>query len=255
MTVPPLRNGVGSAASLSSDVAARMLVALDQRDGLAAAHFDRHDLAGEAAIRLGAGGLLLARQSEEILIGARNLQSSGEIFGRLGHAVDAVALFHERIDETPADRRVEHLGIARKGLRRLAMHEGRPRHRLDAAGDDHVGLAAADRARADPDRIEARTAETVDRRAGHLLRQAGEQSRHARHIAIVFAGLVGTAGVNLVDGGRRQAGQPGEQSADRMGEKIVGPHAGEHAGVTPDRRANPGTKESLGHRSLTPCFP
>ena len=73
------------------------------------------------------------------------------------------------------------------------MHEGRARHRFDAAGDGELDLAGADRARGGADRLHARGAQPVERRARHAVRQAGEQQRHARDVAVVLAGLVGAA--------------------------------------------------------------
>ena len=64
VTVPPLRNGVGSAASLSSDCLARMLVALDDRDvAFAVLDLDGRDLSREAAVLLRGGGALWLRNA------------------------------------------------------------------------------------------------------------------------------------------------------------------------------------------------
>jgi hypothetical protein len=53
---------------------------------------------------------------------------------------------------------------------------------------------------ASADGIHARTAQAVDRGAGHFDRQAGEQAGHARDVAVVFAGLVGAAVDDVFDG-------------------------------------------------------
>ena len=62
------------------------------------------------ALRLRRRGALLRAQRERVLVGARDLVFVGDVLGRLRHRIDAVELLHQRIDEAPADRRVENLG-------------------------------------------------------------------------------------------------------------------------------------------------
>ena len=89
----------------------------------------------------------------------------GDVLGGLGHRVHAEPRLDLRVDEPPAERRVRPRQIPREGRGRLAHHERRPRHALDAAGNDERGFAKRDGARARCDRFEARPAQTVHRRA------------------------------------------------------------------------------------------
>ena len=70
---------------------------------------------------------------------------------------------------------------------------------LHAARDREIDLAGADRTRGIADRVEARRAQPVHGDAGHMIRQAREQRRHARDIAVVLASLVGAAEHDLVE--------------------------------------------------------
>src|SRR4029079_697385 len=77
----------------------------------------------------------------------------------------------------------------------------------------------------------------VGGRAGDLLRQAGDERRHARHVAIVLASLVGAAHVDLVDrrGVELAALDGGREDA---GGQVVGADAREDARVAADRSAH-----------------
>ena len=119
-------------------------------------------------------------------------------------------------------RGVDQLDVsAREAALGLERHERRARHRLDAAGQHQVGLAEAELAGALDGRLEAGGAEAVDGHAGHLDREARQQAGHAGHVAVVLAGLVGAAHVDLVDrggvelvardGGARPRGRPGRR--------------------------------------------
>ena len=79
------------------------------------------------------------------------------------------------------------------------MTNGRAGHRFGAAGDRELDLVRLDPPRRRGDRLHARGAKAVDGRAGNGVRQAGEQERHAREIAVVLARLVGAAEKDLVD--------------------------------------------------------
>ena len=100
---------------LERRVGAGMLVLLDARHvALAVLDLDRDDFLVERPVRLRRGGALLRAQRERVLVGARDLIFVGDVLGRLRHRIDAVELFHHRIDEAPADGRVEDLGRALK---------------------------------------------------------------------------------------------------------------------------------------------
>ena len=58
---------------------------------------------------------------------------------------------------------------------------------MRSASPARIALAAV------TDRVKAGAAEPVDGRTRDRLWQAGEQRRHARDIAVVFAGLIGAA--------------------------------------------------------------
>ena len=84
-------------------------------------------------------------------------------------------------------------------------------NRLCASGLDAVGaagrairageidFAGTDRAARRTNRIEPRRAQTIERLRGNRLGQTCEQDRHARHVAVVLAGLVRAAAKNFVD--------------------------------------------------------
>ena len=103
-------------------------------------------------------------------------------------------------------------------------------------------MASVDLARLDPprrrgDRLHARGAEAIDGCAGNGIRQASEQERHAREVAIVLARLIGAAEKDLVDlvGEVRMTAH---ELADGQRRKIVGAKARERAAEAADRRAH-----------------
>src|SRR5438105_14344597 len=56
----------------------------------------------------------------------------------------------------------------------------------------------------------------------HLDRKAGEQKRHACHVAVVLASLIGAAEVDVLDFGRRDA-RPSHKRLQDEGTKAIGP--------------------------------
>ena len=120
---------------------------------------------------------------------------------------------------------------------RLAHHERRPRHRFDAAGNGKIDLAGPDRAAGSTNGIETGGAEPVEREAGNRFRQAGQQQRHPRHVAVVLAGLVGAAEIDFVDLGPVELGMPRHQRLDRDRRQIVGADFGERSAEAADRGA------------------
>ena len=129
------------------------------------------------------------------------------------------------------------------GLRIFGQGIGGARHALDATGDDAIRLAQGNLPRRDVDRREAARAQTVDRQAGDLVGHPGEQSGHARDVAVVFAGLIGATEDDLVHcfGGAGGAFQGG---LNHLGGQIIGTDTGERAADAPDRRANGGEDTS-----------
>ena len=83
----------------------------------------------------------------------------------------------------------------------LVLHAG---DRLDAAGDDDVGLAGDDPLRGERDRLQARRAEAVDGRARHGDRAAGAQRDLARDVPAGRAFGQRAAHEHVVDLGRRE---------------------------------------------------
>lgn len=111
----------------------------------------------------------------------------------------AVQGFHLRVNKAPADGGILHLHAAAKGALRLPHHKRRAGHALHPAGDHQLRLPAFNRPRRDANRVKAGTAQAVDGAPGHALRQAGQQQRHPRHVAVVFPGLVGAAKDHIVN--------------------------------------------------------
>jgi hypothetical protein len=86
---------------------------------------------------------------------------------------------------------------------------------------------------------EARRTQAVERHPGDGLGQPREQRPHARDIAVVLAGLVGGAEVDVLD----LAGlDPGtlNGSRDRRRREVIGPDVGKGAAVAPNRRPDGG---------------
>lgn len=213
-----------------------MLVLVDgDRAGLAAGNGDRGDFFGEIAGRNRGARALLRADREGVLIRARDLEFLGDVLAGLGHRVDAILRLQQRIDEAPADRGVEDLSRARERFLRLAHHEGRARHGFDAARNRKLHLAGADGAAGGTDRIETGGTEPVQGLARNGIRQARKQERHACHVAVVLAGLVGTAEEDLVNLCPIEIGVLGHQCLDRGRRQVVGTHLGERPAKTADR--------------------
>ena len=160
---------------------------------------DRNDLFRQTSIFHRRRRALLTAQRKSVLVHPRDPEIDGNILGRLGHRVDAIFRLHQRIHESPADGRVVDLRRARKRGLGLAHHERRTRHAFDTAGDHERCFSAFDGARGDGDGIHARAAQPIDGRPRDLVRHSREQQRHARHVAVIFAGLVGAAVDDFVD--------------------------------------------------------
>ena len=232
---------------LHRGVAARMLVLLDDHLGLALLHADLDDLTLEEAAVLGSLAAALAAIGEGVLVGAADLVLGGDVLGGLAHRVDAVGGLHARIDEAPAQHRVLELHRAVEGALGLAHHVGRAGHALDTAGDHQIGLAQLHGASGVAGRFEARAAQAVHGSAGHLDRQAGQQARHARDVAIVLTGLVHAAIDHVVDRAPVDIGIALHQRLDRMGGEIVDPHGTQAAVVAADGGADCVANEGFGH--------
>ena len=223
-----------------------MLVLIDNgRTCLAARSLDRHDLLGEIASRNGIAGALLRAQGKGILVRARDLILFRHVLGSLRHGVDAVLRLEQGIDEAPAQRRISDLGAALERLLGLAHDQRSASHGLNAPCDRELGFAATDGARGIADRIESRGAQPVHGHPWHAIRDAGQEQRHAGHVAIVLARLVGAAEHHLIELGPVDVGMALDQGPDRDGGKVIGAHTRERAAIAPDGGAHRIADENL----------
>ncbi len=198
---------------------------------------DRDELVVEAARSGRSGPPLLRRERERVLLLARDAPAFGDVLAGLAHCLKREQLFHPRVREAPAERRVvRRLVPARERLVGLRGHERRTRHRLDAARDEKLALAGDHRVTRTDNRRKPRRAETVHRHARDRLRQSREQSTHARDVAVVLARLVRTAEPHLLDLRLRDT-RPVDHGADHEAREVVGAHTGQRAAVAADRGA------------------
>ena len=207
VTVPPsARNTVRSSASFSIVVsAADALVALDAGD--------RHDLGREMPGVPGRVGPLVRSVGEDVLFLAGDRVLVGEQLGALAER-HGPRVGHLGVRHPPPEGGAPQLLVpGRIALGRLLQHPRRARHALDPTGDDDVGVADRDRTAGGDDRFEPGAAQTIDRRPRDRRRQARQQHRHPRDVAVVLARLVGVAEVRLVDRGRIEVGGSFDASA------------------------------------------
>ena len=181
---------------------------------------------------------LLAAQGKGVLIFPRNAEIGRHVLGGFGHGIDAVLLFQDRVYKTPADGGVKNLRLAAERGLGLAHNKGSPRHGFDAAGNHQLGFASTDGPGGAAHCIHAGTAQAVDGAARHVYRQACQQKGHAGNVAVVFAGLVGTAVENVVNFRPVQVGMTLGQRLDGDGAQVVCTHCGESAAITTDGGAN-----------------
>ncbi len=207
---------------------------------------------GDELVREAPGGLrrgpaLMGAKRERVLVLAADAVALGHVLAGLAHALEREHRLHRRIGEAPAERAVvEDAVAAREGALRLGRHERRPAHRLDPAGDEEVAIAREHCVACGSDRGQPGCAQPVERHACHRLRQASQQRPHARDIAVVLAGLVGAAEIDVLDLGRVDAGAL-DGRADRDRGEVVRAHGGEGAAVPADRRAHRGEQHCSPH--------
>src|SRR5262249_21743033 len=120
-------------------------------------------------------------------------------------------------------------------------------HALDAAGDDEVGVAGADRLGGEHDRLEAGAADLVDGEGGDGVGQSRLEGGLARRV-LAEPRLEDVADDDLVDAVRRGAG-PFECFADGDGAELRGRHLAEGAEILADGRADGGEDQGIGHES------
>ena len=163
-----LEGGLERAERLHVGLGAHVLVAVEERQAVDVG--DRDDRAGEAALVPGAGGALLALDGVGVDVVAGEAELGGDDVG-------ADALRHEVGLE--GERGVDGDG----GAVRAHRH---PAHHLDAAGDVAVAGAARTWLAARFTASRPRGAEAVDREAGDVLGEVGEQHRRAGEAAALL---------------------------------------------------------------------
>src|SRR6266545_4977735 len=180
----------------------------------------------------------MAGKRELILVFAADVIFVRDVFRGLAVVDQRVELGHPLVGKAPAERAVIHLHVAAlKRARRFAHYPRASRHALDAAGDEQIAVVGLDGAAGLVDRFESGTAQAVHRRPRDRVGQAGEQGSIARDIARVFAGLVGTAEINVFDFIFVDAGLFNHLGDDIRGE-IIGADIFQYAAVASHWRAH-----------------
>jgi len=219
--------------------------------GIALALRDRHrdDLVAEAAAvdRLHRPPLALVGEGVLLLAGDLRLELLVDVLGGLAHDLQGEHRLHLRIGEAPAEGGIPRRDVAdRPALAALGDGVGATAHALHAASDEHLPLPGQDGPRRHVDRAQAAGAQPVKRDRRHRHREAGQQRRHAGHVAVILPGLVGAAQVHLLDCGGVQP-RPCHQGLEHVGGQVIGAHLAERAAHTPDRRAQRVDDHDFGH--------
>ena len=174
---------------------------------------DGDQLFGEAAGGLGGEGLLVAAESEFVLVLAGDVVMAGDALGGEPHGEERGGVV---------------LGEPGIGCG-LESAEGQKAHGLDAAGHDDTVAAGADAQIGLDDGFEAGGAEAVDGDAGNFDGQLGAQGGKAGDVPALFALGLGAAEDDVVDLGFLEAGDAVERSVDGEGREVVGAGGGEGA--------------------------
>ena len=136
-----------------------------------------------------------------------------------------------RVHKAPPDGGVDEFAIAAlKAALRLQGDEWCAAHALNATSNDHLGIANGNGVRGGGECLQARAAESIHRLPRNLNGVAGNEERHARDVAIVFAGLVSAAQDHIVDVGGVDAASGNDRFKHRGGE-VVGANASECTAV------------------------
>src|SRR5215217_1839773 len=102
------------------------------------------------------------------------------------------------------------------------------------------------------DRREPRRAEAVEGDAGDALWEPREKGAHARDVAVVLAGLVGGAEVDVLDLLGRDTGALDGFLDDQSGE-VVRTNVRKRTSVAPDGRSDRGEDDRLSHEASLPA--
>jgi len=132
-------------------------------------------------------------------------------------------------------------------LSRRGRDEGSTGHALDTAGDHQAGVAALDGAGGDAHGFHAGPAQTIHGGPGNLLRQASKKQCHARHVAVIFASLIGATVDDIFHGGPIDRRVALHQGMDGNGGEIVGADRRQGAAVKTEGSAKGIADESFIH--------
>jgi hypothetical protein len=251
VTVPPSRKAGRRRASASGGLGPGCSSAIhDDRLALALRDRDRHELVAIATLGDRRGGVALAGQGEGVLLLAADAQPLGHVLAGLAHRIGVVRRRQCRVDEAPAQRRVDQIvgatlvrGLGLEHHVRARLIDSTPPAMKTSPSPDGDGVGGR------IDGLQAAAAQPVDRQAADLDRQPGQQSGHSGDVAVVLAGLVGAAEDHVLDDRRVDARTLDEGSDDGRG-KIVGPDRRQGPAVAPERSSERGDDPGLANGSI-----
>ena len=221
--------------------------------GLSWASFSREvSLLGEAPLVPGADGLLVGEEGEAVLFFPGDLVHFCQVFGGFPHAFRAVKGLHFGVNQAPAQGGVVHHLIAGgEGPFRLGYHKGSPGHGLHPAPDVDLAFPCPDGPHRLGHCLQTRSAEAVDRAPRHFHGETRQEEGHAGHVAVVFSGLVGAAGVDVL---HLLLGDPASfhEGGEGEGQEIVGAHTGQGSPVLADGGSEGFHNPGFGHGTSLP---
>ncbi len=226
---------------LGGRIRPRMLVGLhDDRRAPLLGNGDRHQLLCVPTFGDRRGRPPLAFQREGVLVLAADTKALGHVLARLAHRVGVVDRGQRRVDESPAQCRVDELvGAALKGSFGLEHHVGSAAHRFHPAGHEDVTIADCDRVCGGVDRLEPAATQTIHGQASDLRRQASQQGSHPGNVSIVLTGLVRAAQDDVLDE-RRVDSRSVEKCPNHGRRQIVRAYASQRPAVPAERRPQRG---------------
>mmetsp|Transcript_61304 Transcript_61304/g.144820 ORF Transcript_61304/g.144820 Transcript_61304/m.144820 type:complete len:649 (+) Transcript_61304:25-1971(+) len=201
--------GVGAGAFVEGDGAGLHVDGAVRQVGRALDDVQGRHLGIEVAGLHGGHGALVRLQREGILRLAADLPLRGDLLGRQAHAVSDADVF-VLLENQRAQRRL------------VAAHRDH-RHRLDAAGEHHIGLAHTDAVGGHLHGGDARGAVTVDRHATHRRAETSQHRGHAGDVHALLAFGEGAADDGVFDRLGFQARGLGEGRLHHLDEQFVRP--------------------------------
>ena len=124
-----------------------------------------------------------------------------DVFGRFAHGFQGEQRLHFGVGVAPAQGgvvagdvagRPPGAGIFGEGVRRAA-------HAFHASGNKNVPFTGGNSAGSLVNGTETAGTEAVKGDARYVVGQSGQQGGHARHVAVILAGLVGAAKIHFLD--------------------------------------------------------